>query len=54
MAAGCAWSACIPTRQVGSVEVWREALESLPSTGAGTPWVLVGDFNATLDHVGVP
>ena len=30
--------------------VWKGALESLPSTGAGTPWVLAGDFNATLDH----
>ena len=32
-----------------SVDVWREALESLPSAGGGMPWVLVGDFNATLD-----
>ena len=29
---------------------WYDGLESLPSTGEGTPWVLVGDFNATLDH----
>jgi endonuclease/exonuclease/phosphatase (EEP) superfamily protein YafD len=29
---------------------WREALESLPSAGDGTPWVLVGDFNGTLDQ----
>ena len=29
---------------------WRHALERLPSAGAGPPWVLVGDFNATLDH----
>jgi endonuclease/exonuclease/phosphatase (EEP) superfamily protein YafD len=29
---------------------WREALESLPSAGEGTPWVLVGDFNGTLDQ----
>jgi len=29
---------------------WQAALESLPPTGAGTPWVLAGDFNATLDH----
>jgi endonuclease/exonuclease/phosphatase (EEP) superfamily protein YafD len=34
----------------GRVGVWRAALESLPSTGTGTPWVLAGDFNATLDH----
>jgi endonuclease/exonuclease/phosphatase (EEP) superfamily protein YafD len=30
--------------------VWQAALESLPSTGTGTPWVLVGDFNGTLDQ----
>ncbi|HEV7400034.1 MAG TPA: endonuclease/exonuclease/phosphatase family protein [Solirubrobacterales bacterium] len=30
--------------------VWQAALESLPSAGAGTPWVLVGDFNGTLDQ----
>jgi len=29
---------------------WREALERLPSAGSGAPWLLVGDFNATLDH----
>jgi len=34
----------------GNVDIWREALESLPSGGAGTPWALVGDFNATLDQ----
>ncbi|HYG96048.1 MAG TPA: endonuclease/exonuclease/phosphatase family protein, partial [Solirubrobacterales bacterium] len=32
------------------VDQWTAALESLPSTGRGVPWVLVGDFNATLDH----
>jgi endonuclease/exonuclease/phosphatase family metal-dependent hydrolase len=32
------------------IDRWREGLESLPSTGAGAPWLLVGDFNATLDH----
>lgn len=32
------------------VDQWTAALESLPSTGRGTPWVLIGDFNATLDH----
>ncbi|HEV2727246.1 MAG TPA: endonuclease/exonuclease/phosphatase family protein [Solirubrobacterales bacterium] len=37
-----------PQRQ--AVDEWGEALESLPSTGPGVPWVLVGDFNATLDH----
>lgn len=31
-------------------ENWREPLESLPTTGAGPPWVLTGDFNATFDQ----
>ena len=30
--------------------VWQAALESLPSAGEGIPWVLVGDFNGTLDQ----
>jgi endonuclease/exonuclease/phosphatase (EEP) superfamily protein YafD len=34
----------------GKVGAWTGALESLPSAGTGTPWVLAGDFNATLDH----
>ncbi|HEX7279635.1 MAG TPA: endonuclease/exonuclease/phosphatase family protein [Solirubrobacterales bacterium] len=34
----------------GNVGIWSEALESLPSAGRGAPWVLIGDFNATLDH----
>ena len=29
---------------------WEESLESLPSAAAGTPWLLAGDFNATLDQ----
>lgn len=37
-----------PKRQL--LDRWRDGLQSLPSTGEGTPWVLVGDFNATLDH----
>ncbi len=32
------------------VGVWRNTLESLPSAGSGDPWLLAGDFNATLDH----
>jgi endonuclease/exonuclease/phosphatase family metal-dependent hydrolase len=33
-----------------SVERWQEALESLPAPGAGAPWLLIGDFNATFDQ----
>ncbi|HEY6550142.1 MAG TPA: endonuclease/exonuclease/phosphatase family protein [Solirubrobacterales bacterium] len=33
-----------------NVGTWQKSLESLPSAGVGTPWVLAGDFNATLDH----
>jgi endonuclease/exonuclease/phosphatase family metal-dependent hydrolase len=29
---------------------WEDALASFPSAGTGAPWVLVGDFNATLDQ----
>jgi endonuclease/exonuclease/phosphatase (EEP) superfamily protein YafD len=35
--------------QRNMVDVWGEALESLPAAGTGAPWLLVGDFNATLD-----
>jgi len=36
---------------VGQVGRWRAGLESLPSSGPGeAPWILAGDFNATLDH----
>ena len=38
-----------PPKQ-GFVAVWRAALESLPAAGSGTPWVLAGDFNSTLDQ----
>jgi endonuclease/exonuclease/phosphatase (EEP) superfamily protein YafD len=31
------------------IESWEGSLEDLPSTGRGAPWLLVGDFNATLD-----
>jgi endonuclease/exonuclease/phosphatase family metal-dependent hydrolase len=33
-----------------SVDRWREALASLPAPGAGPPWILIGDFNATFDQ----
>jgi len=29
---------------------WEESLASLPSGGHGVPWLLAGDFNATLDQ----
>lgn len=29
---------------------WEAALESLPSAGEGSPWVLAGDFNGTFDQ----
>lgn len=32
------------------IGAWRDTLEDLPTTGRGVPWVLAGDFNATLDH----
>ncbi|HET9197946.1 MAG TPA: endonuclease/exonuclease/phosphatase family protein [Solirubrobacterales bacterium] len=32
------------------IDVWEDSLGDLPSTGEGVPWILVGDFNATLDH----
>lgn len=36
--------------QLNRTSEWEEALESLPSAGGGTPWLLVGDFNATFDQ----
>jgi endonuclease/exonuclease/phosphatase (EEP) superfamily protein YafD len=36
--------------QLNRASEWEEALESLPSAGTGTPWLLAGDFNATLDQ----
>lgn len=36
--------------QPNNVSIWEESLASLPSTGDGSPWVLAGDFNATLDQ----
>jgi hypothetical protein len=36
--------------QDGKVGEWNAGLASLPTAGAGAPWVPAGDFNATLDH----
>jgi len=33
-----------------ATDAWARDLENLPSTGAGEPRVLLGDFNATLDQ----
>lgn len=35
---------------IDSVGRWEAALAALPSAGTGAPWVLAGDFNATLDQ----
>jgi endonuclease/exonuclease/phosphatase (EEP) superfamily protein YafD len=32
------------------IDVWEDSLGDLPATGKGVPWILIGDFNATLDH----
>lgn len=37
-----------PTRN--GIDKWEAALADMPATGRGAPWLLVGDFNATLDH----
>ncbi|HLU28073.1 MAG TPA: endonuclease/exonuclease/phosphatase family protein [Glycomyces sp.] len=29
---------------------WEADLDSMPAPGGEVPWILVGDFNATLDH----
>ena len=36
--------------QMNRTSEWEEALASLPRGGRGTPWLLAGDFNATLDQ----
>ncbi|HEX5711928.1 MAG TPA: endonuclease/exonuclease/phosphatase family protein [Solirubrobacterales bacterium] len=38
------------TPKPGHIGEWRQSLEALPSAGRGAPWLLVGDFNATLDQ----
>ncbi len=34
----------------GEIGTWKAELESLPPAVGATPWVLAGDFNATLDQ----
>jgi endonuclease/exonuclease/phosphatase (EEP) superfamily protein YafD len=38
-----------PPWSPGATARWRSQLSALPAPGAG-PWILAGDFNATLDH----
>lgn len=38
----------VPSRS--GIGDWRGALASLPAAGEGSPWLLAGDFNATLDQ----
>ena len=34
-----------------NIEDWKEGLRAMPGPGfEGVPWLLLGDFNATLDH----
>jgi endonuclease/exonuclease/phosphatase family metal-dependent hydrolase len=40
---------CAPTQARAGVPRWRQELGALPPP-AGRPWVVAGDFNATLDH----
>jgi endonuclease/exonuclease/phosphatase (EEP) superfamily protein YafD len=40
----------IPPRHSAWIGEWEAVLSTLPSGGRGTPWLLAGDFNATLDQ----
>lgn len=37
------------TPRPGGSGIWASSLGRLPSAGEGLPWILIGDFNATLD-----
>jgi endonuclease/exonuclease/phosphatase (EEP) superfamily protein YafD len=39
-----------PPSRPSMVGEWEAGIRSLPAAGRGTPWVLAGDFNATLDQ----
>jgi endonuclease/exonuclease/phosphatase (EEP) superfamily protein YafD len=39
-----------PLKPLSDPERWRNSLQRLPSAGTGTPWLVAGDFNATLDE----
>jgi endonuclease/exonuclease/phosphatase (EEP) superfamily protein YafD len=39
-----------PTPPNLDFDQWHGALRSLPWPGAGSPWLLIGDFNATFDQ----
>jgi len=38
------------TPRPGGTGRWRDSLRRLPAATPGPPWILLGDFNATLDH----
>jgi endonuclease/exonuclease/phosphatase family metal-dependent hydrolase len=40
----------VPPTGPDAVATWEEGLDALPETGTGPLTLLIGDFNATLDH----
>jgi endonuclease/exonuclease/phosphatase family metal-dependent hydrolase len=40
----------VPPTGPGAVTTWEEGLDSLPANAPGPVTLLIGDFNATLDH----